>query len=178
MKNPQLVITDKTLAEFIDGEVDRLKALAKASKTKDLMPVLIAVNRPELKEEAFDLIIMGMADLPLDDEKHKLFEAMGMKLGKEGKHIVAAVFSSEVWVKHFKKASDQKIAIRKYDDKGEALLVAAATIDGRAFTKILEMKRDDDGNITELTDKGNMEKTENYLLDRFFYGYAKGYLLK
>lgn len=180
---------NKEMRELVDIE---MKSLEKGD-VDGVQPKLLVIcskdGKPNGELERAIVVIAGGEEFNDSDTKYKIFQGLGAKFADEGFNVLCVYQITEAWVsQRTEKDMEGKFVPPSQDpNRGEAIIVAGMTIDGRTNMSSVLFKRIGDGdkkvifpmspNYIDYDEKGG-NTLESYLMEQFFIFYIKAMAFK
>jgi hypothetical protein len=156
-----------------------------AGLKEEMGPVLVVVLQQREKDGSRQRGLVALSSFPAGDEKRKVLFAAGMRTAGAGKDVVAALLSTEAWLKTMSPAEQWRSkggvlqAPSEAPDRQEAVVVTASTLDGRIGMAMAPVERGGGTRrlgawkVVEWAGWGKAASEDN-LLKYFFAGYLLG----
>jgi hypothetical protein len=151
----------------------------------EMGPVLVVILRQREKDGSRQRGLVELSSFPAGDEKRKVLFSAGMRTAGASKDVVAALLSTEAWLKTMSPAEQWRSkgsvlqAPGKAPDRQEAVVITASTLDGRIGMAMAPTERGGGtrrlGRWKVVEWKGwGKAASEDNLLKYFFAGYLLG----
>lgn len=188
----QRFFSDKEFNDELELHVKIIQDLFKEKELKGYPSRVIVVGREKttLKQD-IRILNINATEKEYRDNKFNIFYNLGKKFSIDDEDFLpmAVFLQSEAWVKQMSKEEGEKWKkegekpVRELEGKQEVLIIAGLTIDQRNNMAVLQVNRTSNGKIilglkpvyTFYDMKKKNEGANNFLLQEFFKGYARGF---
>lgn len=156
----------------------------KRNRQDDFIPelVLYESKRNEQGQIQREMTVMLLADFSeYIDRRYEMMEAIGLKMGEQGKLVTMLFFQSEVWISDQANTPQaQRLKASEQPNRREAIIVAGLTADGRKNIGVVHYKRSRSQKIVPTgmdvfsLGSGELVGLETRLCSYFYRGLQRG----